>query len=102
MNKLMYRFVATTKKKKRNRPVLRHGMPPRGIPRKKKRKEHDAKGSYYHKWQGHVSHQVADNFILNSYSAVMAELKPVGLFLLICWFSQGKGRRFFSYYLSRM
>ena len=26
MNKLMYRFVATTKKK-RNRPVLRHGMP---------------------------------------------------------------------------
>ena len=36
MNKLMYRFVATTKKKKRNRPVLRHGMPPQGIPRKKK------------------------------------------------------------------
>ena len=38
MNKLMYRFVATTKKKKkkRNRPVLRHGMPPQGIPRKKR------------------------------------------------------------------
>ena len=35
MNKLMYRFVATTKKKKRNRPVLRHGMPPQGIPRNK-------------------------------------------------------------------
>ena len=36
MNKLMYRFVATTKKKKkRNRPVFRHGMPPQGIPRKK-------------------------------------------------------------------
>ena len=52
MNKLMYRFVATRKKKKkeidpfldtvcpfrasrvkRNRPVFRHGMPPRGIPR---------------------------------------------------------------------
>ena len=26
MNKLMYRFVTTTQKK-RNRPVLRHGMP---------------------------------------------------------------------------
>ena len=40
MNKLMYRFVATTKKKKkkRNRPVLRHGMPPRGIPRNQKAK----------------------------------------------------------------
>ena len=35
MNKLMYRFVYTTKKKKRNRPVFRHGMPPQGIPRKK-------------------------------------------------------------------
>ena len=37
MNKLMYTFVATTKKKKktRNRPVFRHGMPPQGIPRKK-------------------------------------------------------------------
>ena len=34
MNKLMYRFVATTKKK--NRPVFRHGMPLQGIPRKKK------------------------------------------------------------------
>ena len=30
----MYRFVATTKKKK-NRPVFRHGMPPQGIPHKK-------------------------------------------------------------------
>ena len=41
MNKLMYRFVATRKKKKkkkkRNRPVFRHGMPPKGIPRKKKK-----------------------------------------------------------------
>ena len=59
MNKLMYRFVATRKKKKeidpfldtvcpfrasrvkkkkkkRNRPVFRHGMPLQGIPRKKK------------------------------------------------------------------
>ena len=36
MNKLMYRFVYTTKKKKkRNRPVFRHGMPLQGIPRKK-------------------------------------------------------------------
>ena len=35
MNKLMYRFVATNKKKKRNRPVFRHGMPLQGIPRKK-------------------------------------------------------------------
>ena len=36
MNKLMYTFVATRKKKKkRNRPVFRHGMPPQGIPRKK-------------------------------------------------------------------
>ena len=35
MNKLMYRFVATTKKTKRNRPVFRHGMPPQGIPRNK-------------------------------------------------------------------
>ena len=55
MNKLMYRFVTTRKKKKkkeidpfldtvcplrasrvkRNRPVLRHGMPPQGIPRNK-------------------------------------------------------------------
>ena len=35
MNKLMYRFVATRKKKKRNRPVFRHGMPPQGIPRNK-------------------------------------------------------------------
>ena len=36
MNKLMYRFVATRKKKKkkRNRPVFRHGMPLQGIPRK--------------------------------------------------------------------
>ena len=37
-NKLMYRFVTTRKKKKkRNRPVFRHGMPPQGIPRKKKK-----------------------------------------------------------------
>ena len=38
MNKLMYRFVATRKKKKkkRNRPVFRHGMPLQGIPRKNK------------------------------------------------------------------
>ena len=35
MNKLMYRFVATRKKKKRNRPVFRHGMPLQGIPRNK-------------------------------------------------------------------
>ena len=55
MNKLMYRFVTTRKKKKkkeidlfldtvcpfrasrvkRNRPVFRHGMPPQGIPRNK-------------------------------------------------------------------
>ena len=35
MNKLMYRFVATTEKKKRNQPVFRHGMPLQGIPRKK-------------------------------------------------------------------
>ena len=34
MNKLMYRFVAMRKKKKkRNRPVFRHGMPLLGIPR---------------------------------------------------------------------
>ena len=42
-NKLMYRFVATTKKKKRkqkqNRPVFRDGMPPQGILRKKKKKK---------------------------------------------------------------
>ena len=36
MNKLMYRFVATRKKKKkRNRPVFKHGMPLQGIPRNK-------------------------------------------------------------------
>ena len=36
MNKLMYRFVAATKKKRRkNRPLFRNGMPPQGIPRKK-------------------------------------------------------------------
>ena len=35
MNKLMYTFVATRKKKKkRNQPVFRHGMPLQGIPRK--------------------------------------------------------------------
>ena len=39
-NKLMYRFETTKKKKKkkRNQPVFRHGMPPQGIPRKKKKK----------------------------------------------------------------
>ena len=36
MNKLIYRFVATKKKKKRNRPVFRHGMHPQGILRKKR------------------------------------------------------------------
>ena len=38
MNKLMYRFVATTKK--RNRPVFRHGMLPQGIPHNKSFSEH--------------------------------------------------------------